>query len=588
MLRAIAGLVALATLTSFGGLARAQVNFTLDDNLLNLIDSNGIFGFTDADASHAISVLNETNSFIRNGLNGASFDYRVVGQASADSTFGSPADGARVFGNVELRFDLPAVALWNIRVDTSYRGVTVSESGATASIAPLTISGTGAASSLLSVTNPSFGFQTTQVQNRLPGTASVRAAIDLSATSNSGEGLASIGQTSHLSPFSSNSAVNTASQGAFVTVTLLPHLNFSGQTLNSTGIVTQSGENITGFGTITGGVTTAAGSSVAVDPGRTLDLGNQVELNGPTVVGTNGNLVLRDNDTSFLNGMTTLQGGRITAIGPGGIAVNGTLQGSGIVQGQIGGNGIIRAQGGALTLGDASRPNSWAFGGTLDIGSRDVTLLSGNTAVMNHTTILNGGALHAPGGVLLTGTIQGPGLVAADLVNQGVIDGRGTLELSGRVSGTGSFLGAIALSGTFAPGNSPGLVTFGGSATLTASSLTEMELGGLIPGVGHDKVVVTGVLTLDGGELDVLYWDGFVAGAGDVFDLFDWGTLVGTFEEVHLPTLAAGLSWDLSRLYLDGSISVSAPIPEPQTYAMMLAGLALLGFRARRRSKLRI
>jgi len=115
-----------------------------------------------------------------------------------------------------------------------------------------------------------------------------------------------------------------------------------------------------------------------------------------------------------------------------------------------------------------------------------------------------------------------------------------------------------------------------------------MELGGLIPGVGHDKVVVTGVLTLDGGELDVLYWDGFVAGAGDVFDLFDWGTLVGTFEEVHLPTLAAGLSWDLSRLYLDGSISVSAPIPEPQTYAMMLAGLALLGFRARRRSKLRI
>jgi hypothetical protein len=35
----------------------------------------------------------------------------------------------------------------------------------------------------------------------------------------------------------------------------------------------------------------------------------------------------------------------------------------------------------------------------------------------------------------------------------------------------------------------------------------------------------------------------------------------------------------------DGSIPVAAPIPEPETYAMLLAGLGLLSLVARRRRK---
>jgi hypothetical protein len=33
------------------------------------------------------------------------------------------------------------------------------------------------------------------------------------------------------------------------------------------------------------------------------------------------------------------------------------------------------------------------------------------------------------------------------------------------------------------------------------------------------------------------------------------------------------------------NIMVAAPVPEPETYAMMLAGLGLLGFAARRRKQ---
>lgn len=41
-------------------------------------------------------------------------------------------------------------------------------------------------------------------------------------------------------------------------------------------------------------------------------------------------------------------------------------------------------------------------------------------------------------------------------------------------------------------------------------------------------------------------------------------------------------SGDMGGIY-NGAISVAAPIPEPETYAMMLAGIGAIGFLARRR-----
>src|SRR5690606_23659487 len=127
----------------------------------------------------------------------------------------------------------------------------------------------------------------------------------------------------------------------------------------------------------------------------------------------------------------------------------------------------------------------------------------------------------------------------------------------------------------FSPGASPEQVTFTGNMVLDAFSTLTMELGGLVPGTEHDKLVVTGLLTLNGGVLDVLFWNGFAPSAGNAFDLLEWGTRNGMFGSIALPALSPGLAWDTSHLYVDGSIAVAA-VPEPGTYAMMLVGLAVL------------
>ena len=204
------------------------------------------------------------------------------------------------------------------------------------------------------------------------------------------------------------------------------------------------------------------------------------------------------------------------------------------------------------------------------------------------TTLSEGSRLASLNGILLgssqTLTATGNAAIDGAFANQGTVNGpSGTdqlLAFTGDVSGSGSYAGNFLFSDGFAPGNSPGTVSFAGTAVFDANSLIEMELAA----GAHDRIEVDGLLTLGGGALQVRYLGAFAAGSGDLFDLFDWGSLSGTFGVIRLPGLSDGLAWDMSQLYVDGSISV-ALVPEPETYALLLAGLGLLGFAARRRRK---
>src|SRR5688572_24739029 len=99
--------------------AQSFLPMDLQDHLVHDVQSNGAFGSVDAHVSHQLQLLQADHDFVR-GLDAAGVVYRIVGQASADSALFSGSDNARLFGSVDLLFNLPNVALWDIRVTTQW------------------------------------------------------------------------------------------------------------------------------------------------------------------------------------------------------------------------------------------------------------------------------------------------------------------------------------------------------------------------------------------------------------------------------------------------------------------------------------
>ncbi len=78
--------------------------------------------------------------------------------------------------------------------------------------------------------------------------------------------------------------------------------------------------------------------------------------------------------------------------------------------------------------------------------------------------------------------------IGENIINNGSFAGNGSLQLpSGYV-----------LSGTIAPGASPGTLTFIGNLTTNASTYFNIEINGTMPGTQYDQILVTNEATLDG------------------------------------------------------------------------------------------
>ncbi|MDC0935543.1 PEP-CTERM sorting domain-containing protein, partial [Pirellulales bacterium] len=157
-------------------------------------------------------------------------------------------------------------------------------------------------------------------------------------------------------------------------------------------------------------------------------------------------------------------------------------------------------------------------------------------------------------------------------------DGGTLVGVSGAISGSGSINGDLQnLSATVAPGNSPGELTIRGNYEQGSAATLAIEIGA----TASDSLDVNGAITL-AGALDVTLLDGADLAAGDQFDILDFDSLDGTFDEVSLPALAAGLVWDDSALYANGVIAVQ--VPEPSSILLLgLGSLALVAPRRRSR-----
>ena len=143
--------------------------------------------------------------------------------------------------------------------------------------------------------------------------------------------------------------------------------------------------------------------------------------------------------------------------------------------------------------------------------------------------------------------------------------------------------GDFFLEGDTRPGNSPGLLDFDGNVTFGGLNTLEIELGGLTRVTEYDAVDVSGTLAL-GGALNVVLFDLggglFTPQLGNVFDIFDAGSIVGSFAGINLPSLQAGLLWNTSLLESAGELSVAA-VPLPPSVWMLMSCAALLMWRRR-------
>ena len=179
-------------------------------------------------------------------------------------------------------------------------------------------------------------------------------------------------------------------------------------------------------------------------------------------------------------------------------------------------------------------------------------------------------------------TLSGSNLLQDGSAARTVVNGTLTMPLidlgAGSLSGTGTIIGAVSNSGgSVAPGASPGKLAIQGNYTQGAGGSFDVEINGLQQGVEHDWLAITGTASL-AGTLRLNF--GYTPILGSSFVILTSGGLrSGTFSSLIQPS-----GWDLVATYNPHDVTLTvAAVPEPETYALMFAGLALVGFAARRR-----
>jgi autotransporter-associated beta strand protein len=268
---------------------------------------------------------------------------------------------------------------------------------------------------------------------------------------------------------------------------------------------------------------------------------------------TNGSVTLNPTTASLLIGNVTNQ----ATTNPHTLILDGTSTGNEIT-GNITNNGVA----GVLSL-SKTNSSTWTFS--------NANTYSGGTTITAGTLMLTAAGNLGVGNVTLGsgGTLDISGITGADFT----LSSTQVFTADGLVNATGK---TLVVNGTLNPGSSPGDLDVTGSFTLGSTSISNFEINGITAGL-FDSVQVTGTLTF-GGILNLS--TGYAFQVGDAVDLFDWGTVTGTFASITGTDLGGGLSWDTSSLYTTGVITV---VPEPATWTLITVGGTLLMTLRRRR-----
>ncbi len=257
------------------------------------------------------------------------------------------------------------------------------------------------------------------------------------------------------------------------------------------------------------------------------------------------------------------------------VRIDGTLTGTGSVSAPISGNGRIELSAGDMALGNLNSTSGFDFDGDLVLNGYTVDLQDLDTAVLGSNTDLgNKGTLVAANQVTIPhdGHLSGSGeIISRELLHQGTMTATGIgIVIHGDIRGAGNFPGSaeILISRGYQLGNDPAVVNFGGDLKLSSKAHVELKLQGPQPGAGgHDQVKIANGLTA-GGSLEIVLSRDYTPAADQLFNLFDFQSIAGTFSEVLFSgnPLPDDLEWDDTQLNTDGTLSVrSTRINGPPT-----------------------
>lgn len=157
--------------------------------------------------------------------------------------------------------------------------------------------------------------------------------------------------------------------------------------------------------------------------------------------------------------------------------------------------------------------------------------------------------------------------------------------LGGSLSGRGTLVGDVNIgsSATVMPGSSPGTLNIDGD--LHSNGNYVFEIAGLNSGQ-YDVLDIDGNAFFTGGNFKFDFIDGFLPSAGDHWDFLVADSLNGLGSvNFTFAGLGDGLGIDLNNEGGKISLTVITAVPEPETYAMLLTGLGLMGFMTYRRKQ---
>lgn len=170
-----------------------------------------------------------------------------------------------------------------------------------------------------------------------------------------------------------------------------------------------------------------------------------------------------------------------------------------------------------------------------------------------------------------------------------------TVESNAAFSGIGNVLGTLTIAGDLAPGNGTAGILTAGNLTLESTAVTTMSLlGGGVRGTDYSAMNVTGLLSY-GGSLVLSLAAGDYSLPADLFDFAGMSgalsavDLIGAYGSVTLldgdldgvwEATVAGTTFNFST---SSGIFTVVPVPEPSTYALLLAGAGLVFWTLRRK-----